>query len=150
MGRRKRSRFQTARHCTPQPKQSHLRRIKTDAYVGSNPWRSALPKNLRSSKEPDHPNELSRSRFSCGAGQKHCCPSIRKFESDPDNAFFEDGVQDETLTDLARIADLKVISRTSVISIRPERNETCVRLEMNLASRMWWKEAFSAPAIVYE
>src|SRR5260370_22078867 len=34
---------------------------------------------------------------------------------DPDNAFFTDGVQAEILTDLARIADLKVISRTSVI-----------------------------------
>ena len=29
------------------------------------------------------------------------------------NAYFTDGVQDEILTDLARIADLKVISRTS-------------------------------------
>src|SRR5438876_10731125 len=29
---------------------------------------------------------------------------------DPDNAFFTDGVQDEILTDLAKIADLKVIS----------------------------------------
>jgi TolB-like protein/class 3 adenylate cyclase len=34
------------------------------------------------------------------------------------NAFFADGVQDEILTDLARIADLKVISRTSVIGYR--------------------------------
>src|SRR6266513_2497092 len=31
------------------------------------------------------------------------------------NAFFADGVQNEILTDLARIADLKVISRTSVM-----------------------------------
>ncbi len=31
------------------------------------------------------------------------------------NAYFADGVQDEILTDLARIADLKVISRTSVM-----------------------------------
>jgi class 3 adenylate cyclase len=31
------------------------------------------------------------------------------------NAFFADGVQDEILTDLAKIADLKVISRTSVM-----------------------------------
>ena len=30
----------------------------------------------------------------------------------PDNAFLADGLQDEILTDLARIADLKVISRT--------------------------------------
>ena len=34
---------------------------------------------------------------------------------DPDNAFFTDGVQDEILTHLAKIADLKVISRTSVL-----------------------------------
>src|SRR5439155_5203389 len=34
------------------------------------------------------------------------------------NAFFADGVQDEILTDLAKIADLKVISRTSVIGYR--------------------------------
>src|SRR5205807_3884217 len=34
---------------------------------------------------------------------------------DKQNAFFVDGVQDEILTDLARVADLKVISRTSVM-----------------------------------
>jgi TolB-like protein/class 3 adenylate cyclase/Tfp pilus assembly protein PilF len=32
---------------------------------------------------------------------------------DPDNAYFADGVQDEILTRLSKIADLKVISRTS-------------------------------------
>ena len=37
---------------------------------------------------------------------------------DPDNAFFADGVQDEILTRLARIADLKVISRTSTEKYR--------------------------------
>jgi serine/threonine-protein kinase len=37
---------------------------------------------------------------------------------DPDNAFSADGVQDEILTDLARIADLKVISRTSVMQYK--------------------------------
>jgi serine/threonine protein kinase/Flp pilus assembly protein TadD len=34
---------------------------------------------------------------------------------DPENAYFADGVQDEILTNLARIADLKVISRTSAM-----------------------------------
>jgi TolB-like protein/class 3 adenylate cyclase len=34
------------------------------------------------------------------------------------NAFFADGVQDEILTNLARIADLKVISRTSVMQYK--------------------------------
>src|SRR3984893_16083188 len=34
------------------------------------------------------------------------------------NAYFADGVQDEILTDLARIADVKVISRTSVMQYK--------------------------------
>ena len=34
------------------------------------------------------------------------------------NSFFADGVQDEILTDLARIADLKVIGRTSVMQYK--------------------------------
>src|SRR5438876_2987171 len=37
---------------------------------------------------------------------------------DPDNAYFADGIQDEILTGLAKIADLKVISRTSVMQYK--------------------------------
>src|SRR5207248_7020974 len=37
---------------------------------------------------------------------------------DKQNAFFTDGVQDEILTDLAKIADLKVISRSSVMQYK--------------------------------
>src|SRR5437879_5692321 len=37
---------------------------------------------------------------------------------DEENAFLADGMQDEILTDLAKIADLKVISRTSVQQYR--------------------------------
>lgn len=37
---------------------------------------------------------------------------------DKSNAFFADGVQDEILTNLAKVADLKVISRTSVMQYR--------------------------------
>src|SRR5437763_4340743 len=47
--------------------------------------------------------------------------AILPFENlsrDPDNAFFADGVQDEILTHLAKIADLKVISRSSVMQYR--------------------------------
>ena len=36
------------------------------------------------------------------------------------NAFFTDGVQDEILTDLAKVADLKVISRSSVMQYKSE------------------------------
>jgi serine/threonine-protein kinase len=39
---------------------------------------------------------------------------------DPDNAYFVDGVQDEILTYLAKIADFKVISRTSVMKYKGE------------------------------
>src|SRR5213082_1946666 len=37
---------------------------------------------------------------------------------DKANAYFADGVQDEILTDLAKVADLKVISRTSVMQYK--------------------------------
>jgi TolB-like protein len=37
---------------------------------------------------------------------------------EPDNAFFAEGVQDEILTDLAKVSDLKVISRTSVMQYK--------------------------------
>src|SRR4029434_7386 len=38
--------------------------------------------------------------------------------SDKENAYFTDGVQDEILTNLAKIADLKVISRASVVQYK--------------------------------
>src|SRR2546426_5695307 len=38
---------------------------------------------------------------------------FENLSSDPDNAYFADGIQEEIRTRLARIADLKVISRTS-------------------------------------
>ena len=54
---------------------------------------------------------------------------------DPDNAFFTDGVQDEILTDLARIAELKVISRTSVMQYRDaaSRNSRTIGRELGVA-----------------
>ncbi len=38
---------------------------------------------------------------------------FQNLSSDPENAYFADGIQEEVLTRLAKIADLKVISRTS-------------------------------------
>jgi TolB-like protein/Flp pilus assembly protein TadD len=40
------------------------------------------------------------------------------FSSDAANAYFADGIQDDVLTNLAKISDLKVISRTSVMPYR--------------------------------
>jgi TolB-like protein/class 3 adenylate cyclase/Flp pilus assembly protein TadD len=59
------------------------------------------------------------------AGPKLAAPeksiAVLPFEnlsSDKENAYFADGMQDEILTDLAKIADLKVISRASVMQYR--------------------------------
>jgi TolB-like protein/Flp pilus assembly protein TadD len=43
---------------------------------------------------------------------------FKNLSSDKENAYFTDGVQDEILTDLSKIADLKVISRTSVMQYK--------------------------------
>ena len=40
------------------------------------------------------------------------------FSADQENAYFADGIQDDILTNLARIGELKVISRTSVMPYR--------------------------------
>ncbi len=43
---------------------------------------------------------------------------FENLSGDPENAYFVDGIQDEILTRLAKIADLKVISRTSTLRFR--------------------------------
>src|SRR5213596_1120468 len=43
---------------------------------------------------------------------------FENLSGDPDNAYFADGIQDDILTNLAKIGDLKVISRTSVMPYR--------------------------------
>jgi TolB-like protein/Tfp pilus assembly protein PilF len=66
---------------------------------------------------------FSRQRGTSSAPASRAAPAVPEksiavlpFENhsrDPDNAYFADGIQDEILTRLAKIADLKVISRTS-------------------------------------
>ena len=43
---------------------------------------------------------------------------FESFSLDQENSYFADGIHDDILTNLARIADLKVISRTSVMQYR--------------------------------
>src|SRR4029450_12540132 len=47
---------------------------------------------------------------------------FENLSGDKENTVFADGVQDDVLTKLAKIADLKVISRTSVMPYRGARN----------------------------
>src|SRR5262245_35983420 len=68
---------------------------------------------------------LSKSASNPVAAEKTI--AVLPFENlskDEENAFFAGGMQDEILNDLAKIADLKVISRTSVMQYKsgPERN----------------------------
>jgi serine/threonine protein kinase/Tfp pilus assembly protein PilF len=55
--------------------------------------------------------------------------------ANPENAFFTDGVQDEILNNLAKIADLKVISRTSVTQYKTggKRNLRQIANELGVA-----------------
>jgi len=43
---------------------------------------------------------------------------FQNLSDEKENAYFADGVQDEILTDLSKVADLKVISRTSVMQYK--------------------------------
>jgi TolB-like protein/tRNA A-37 threonylcarbamoyl transferase component Bud32 len=60
---------------------------------------------------------------------------FENLSTDPENAFFADGVQDEILNDLAKIANLKVISRTSVMQYKggAKRNLRQIANELGVA-----------------
>ncbi len=72
---------------------------------------------------------------------------FENLSSNPDNAYFANGVQDEILTRLASVADLKVISRTSVMQYKSGSVTMYARSDSNSVLRVWWKEASSEPAI---
>ena len=60
---------------------------------------------------------------------------FENLSSDQENAYFTDGVQDEILTHLAKVADLKVISRTSVMQYKTgvARNLRNIAQELGVA-----------------
>jgi serine/threonine-protein kinase len=60
---------------------------------------------------------------------------FENLSADPQNAFLADGVQDELLNDLAKIAELKVISRTSVMDYKSgtKRNLRKIASELGVA-----------------
>ena len=71
-------------------------------------WRFAAARSP-DSKTATMPNE-SRSKINA---KSIAVLPFDNLSRDPDNAYFCEGVQDEILTRLAKVADLKVISRTS-------------------------------------
>jgi TolB-like protein/Tfp pilus assembly protein PilF/class 3 adenylate cyclase len=80
----------------------------------------AILKSLRSA-----PSQSTPSPTPTAATVPEKSIAVLPFENlsdDKQNAFFTDGVQDEVLTDLAKVADLKVISRTSVMQYKSTAN----------------------------
>jgi len=97
---------------------------------------------LWSRRTPSKPAELVQPTASTTTTNLASVPqksiAVLPFENlsrDPDNAFFTDGVQDEILTNLAKIADLKVISRTSVMQYKTgtQRNLRDIAQQLGVA-----------------
>ena len=72
-------------------------------------YRPVAPKN------PTAPAAVSEAASQAIGEKSIAVLPFENLSDDKQNAFFTDGVQDEILTDLAKVADLKVISRTSVM-----------------------------------
>ena len=63
---------------------------------------------------------------------------FENLSEDKSNAYFADGIQDEILTRLSKIADLKVISRTSTQRYK-KTPSNFLRLRNNSVSPISWK-----------
>lgn len=60
---------------------------------------------------------------------------FENFSDQPQNAYFADGIQDDILTNLSKIGDLKVISRTSVMGYRgKEKNVRQIGKELGVSA----------------
>ncbi len=57
---------------------------------------------------------------------------FQNFSTDKENAFFADGIQDDILTSLAKIKELRVISRSSVMQFRDVAAENVRQIASNL------------------
>src|SRR6478672_8555354 len=61
------------------------------------------------------PSRIQNARLNPAPDKSIAVLPFENLSDQKENAYFADGVQDEILTDLSRIADLKTISRTSVM-----------------------------------
>jgi len=63
-------------------------------------------------------DRLSRSRGKTASEKSVAVLPLENLSDEKENAYFADGIQDELLSDLAKVKELKVISRTSVIQYK--------------------------------
>lgn len=81
-------------------------------------------RGARSSKDPH--------AMAAAAGKSVAVLPFANLSADKSNAYFARGMQDEILSDLARVADLKVISRTSVMKYQSGSGRSMREIARNL------------------
>ena len=88
----------------------------------------------RTQNPPEAPVQIPSARIVIPEKSIAVLP-FANLSADKENAFFTEGVQDDILTALAKVADLKVISRTSVASYvaGPHRNLREIGQELGVA-----------------
>jgi TolB-like protein/class 3 adenylate cyclase/Tfp pilus assembly protein PilF len=86
--------------------------------VGALLWSRRAAPTSAGVAAPSIPAAPAAPNFPAVAEKSIAVLPFENLSRDPDNAFFTDGVQDEILTNLAKIADLKVISRSSVMQYK--------------------------------
>src|SRR5204863_2363252 len=88
----------------------------------------------RTQNPPETPAKIPSARIVIPEKSVAVLP-FANLSDDKENAFFTEGVQDDILTELAKFADLKVISRTSVASYvaGPHRNLGEIERELGVA-----------------
>jgi serine/threonine protein kinase/tetratricopeptide (TPR) repeat protein len=91
-------------------------------WVRRNPTRALLLVSLTALAATIGWNVWQSQGFSQSAVTGVAVLPFENLSHDREDAFFADGVQDDILTKLAKIRDLKVISRTSVMQYRGEQN----------------------------
>src|SRR5437762_4330929 len=96
---------------------------------------SQLPQKLRAREGPRQAPMMSSHAAPDVPDKSIAVLPFESLSADPNNTFFADAIQDEILTDLAKIADLKVISRTSVMQYKSgtKRNLREIANELSVA-----------------
>ena len=89
----------------------------TEELGNAEPLESLRPEQIVAIRS-DSSSSLSTSKEMPPLEKSIAVLPFESLSADPNNTFFADAIQDEILTDLAKIADLKVISRTSVMQYK--------------------------------
>jgi Predicted integral membrane protein len=73
---------------------------------------------------------------------------FQNLSDEKENTYFADGIQDDILTNLSKIGDLKVISRMSVMSYRGDGVRNAREMVKRWAWPLFWKAASAEWLIV--